>query len=280
MNPRCKICEAATRHFGQQLVLMRHLAEYRQCEACGYVFIVEPHWLEEAYSTAIAALDTGIVTRNLWLADATSALLGLSLRHVRRSLDYGGGSGLLVRLMRDRGHDFHWHDAYSPNLLAGGFESDAGATYDMLTAFELVEHLDEPVATIDAMHALAPVLVVSTELLPAGTSGVDDWWYFAPESGQHIGFFTTRSLAILAERLGLTLSSNLRNLHVLAPRPVSKGLLRVLRKPSRARWLARAGIRRSLAHQDADVLQRRLRSHGAGLAKTAQDTGQAPRDVL
>ena len=25
---------------------------------------------------------------------------------------------MLVRLMRDRGHDFRWHDAYSPNLLA------------------------------------------------------------------------------------------------------------------------------------------------------------------
>ena len=58
---RCKICDAATAHFGSQLVLAKHQAEYRRCTACGYLFVVQPHWLEEAYSTAIAALDTGIV---------------------------------------------------------------------------------------------------------------------------------------------------------------------------------------------------------------------------
>ncbi|MGH8033486.1 MAG: hypothetical protein ACREO8_14295, partial [Luteimonas sp.] len=91
----------------------------------------------------------------------------------------------------------------------------------------------------------------------------DGWWYYAPESGQHIGFFTHRSLSILAERLGLRLSSNARNLHVLAADPVSARLLHALRKPSRARWLAWTGIRKSLAHADARELQRRLRA-GSG----------------
>lgn len=144
MSAPCKVCGSATAHFGRQRVLTAFNAECRRCSACGYVFVVEPHWLEQAYSTAIAALDTGIVTRNLWLADATCALLGLSLRGVRRSLDFGGGSGLFVRMMRDRGHDFHWWDAYSPNLLACGFEARAEDRFDLLTAFELVEHLVEP----------------------------------------------------------------------------------------------------------------------------------------
>ena len=259
MNPTCKICEAPTLHFGQQLILGQYMAEYRRCTSCGYVFVVDPHWLEQAYSTAIAALDTGIVTRNLWLADAMSALLGISLRQVRRTLDFGAGTGLLVRLMRDRGHDFHWYDAYSPNLLARGFESDLSGRFDMVTAFELVEHLPEPVATFDTLRLLAPVIVVSTELMPAAASEVDDWWYYAPESGQHIGFFTMKSLEVLARRLGLTLSSNGRNLHVLAPQALSTTLLHALRKPARARWLAWPGLRGSLAHADALLLQSRLR---------------------
>lgn len=260
MNPACKICEAATVHFGRQIILGQFEAEYRRCGKCGYVFIVNPYWLEQAYSTAIAALDTGIVTRNLWLADATSALLGLSLRDVRRTLDFGAGTGLLVRLMRDRGHDFSWHDAYSPNLLARGFEADLDTAFDMVTAFELVEHLPEPVATFEKLRALSPIILISTELMPPTARGVDDWWYYAPESGQHIGFFTEVSLATLAERLGLRLSSNGRNLHVLAPEGVNPTLLRALRKPTRAKWLAWTGIRKSLAHRDADLLQARLQA--------------------
>ena len=260
MDPACKICASATTHFGRQLVLARFEAEYRQCGKCGYVFIVDPHWLEQAYSTAIAALDTGIVTRNLWLADATSALLGLALRDVRRTLDFGAGSGLLVRLMRDRGHDFSWHDAYSPNLLARGFDAEPDARFDMVTAFELVEHLPEPMETFEKLRSLAPVMVISTELMPSPARRLDDWWYYAPESGQHIGFFTPASLAIVAERVGLRLSSNGRNLHVLAPTAVSPVLLRALRKPGRAKWLAWPGKGGSLAHQDAERLAARLRA--------------------
>lgn len=255
---RCRICDAQTAHFGTQRVLARHEAEYRRCARCGYVFVVEPHWLEEAYSVAITALDTGIVERNLWLADAACALLRFSLPQVRSGLDYGGGSGLFVRLMRDRGHRFHWRDAYSPNLLARGFEAEPDARFDLLTAFELVEHLPDPLPAFDEFRALAPRMLLSTELLPADAR-LGDWWYFAPEAGQHIGFFTRAAFEIVAERLGLRFRSNGRNLHVLAAEPVSERLLRFLRKPARARVLGRLGTRRSLAHEDAAMLLARLR---------------------
>ena len=255
---RCKICDAATAHFGSQLVLAKHQAEYRRCTACGYLFVVQPHWLEEAYSTAIAALDTGIVERNLWLADATCALLRFSLPDVRSGIDYGGGTGLFVRLMRDRGHCFPGHDAYSPNLLARGFEAEPGERHDLLTAFELIEHLPEPLLVFDEFHTLAPSILLSTELVPDGAQ-LGRWWYFAPEAGQHIGFFTRAALQVVAERLGLRLSSNGRNLHVLGTEPVGEALLGFLRKPARARLLGRLGRRRSLAHADAALLQQRLR---------------------
>ena len=258
MSFNCKICEASTSGVGEQLVLARHKAEYRRCINCGYMFIVEPFWLEEAYSTAITALDTGIVERNLWLADAMCGLLKWSLPNVRTCVDYGGGTGLLVRLMRDRGYDFRWRDAYAPNLLARGFDAVAGEHFDLLTAFELVEHLPDPWPVFEEFRALAPRFVISTELLPADPR-LDQWWYFAPETGQHIGFFTRRSLEIVAERLGMQVWSNDRNLHVLSHERVSERLLRVLRKPVRARVLSWAARGRSLAHPDAAALKQRLR---------------------
>jgi len=260
MPDPCKVCAAPTDAFGRGRFLGKYDAEYRRCPACGYLAVADAHWLAEAYATAIAALDTGIVARNLWLADATCALLGLSLRHVRSAVDYGAGTGLLVRLLRDRGHDFHWHDGYSPNLLAIGFEADLTRRYDLATAFELVEHLPDPLAGFATLHALAPALLVSTELLPEPAPAPGTWWYYAPEAGQHIGFFTRRSLEVIAERLGLRLSSNGRNLHLLAPERVSEPLLRLLGKPRHARWLSAFGRRRSLAHRDAEQLQARLRA--------------------
>lgn len=268
MTDACKLCESPTDGFGRDTILGRHAAEYRRCRSCGYVFIADPHWLAEAYETAITALDTGIVARNLWLADAACALLGLSLREVRRSVDYGGGSGMLVRLMRDRGHDFHWYDAYSPNLLAIGFEADLSQRYDLATAFELVEHLPDPWSGFQTLHRLAPALLISTELLPDPAPPPGQWWYYAPEAGQHIGFFTRRSLDVISERLGLQASSNGRNLHVLADCPVSARLLKLLRKPGPARVLSIAGRRRPLTRPDAAMLEQRLRRRSASADAT------------
>ena len=39
-------------------------------------------------------------------------------------VDYGGGYGLLVRLMRNSGFDFYRYDPYCANFFAKGFEVD------------------------------------------------------------------------------------------------------------------------------------------------------------
>ncbi|TAN04158.1 MAG: class I SAM-dependent methyltransferase [Rhodanobacteraceae bacterium] len=263
----CKVCGGASAAFGELTVLGRHRARYRRCEACGYVFVDDPNWLDEAYADhAIAALDTGIVVRNLWLADALDALLRWRFRNVRRALDHGAGTGLFVRLMRDRGYDFRWSDPYCENLFALGFEADEAQTFDLVTCFEVIEHLVEPLPVFEQLAARAPILIFSTELLPEHDNHPGEWHYYAPATGQHVGFFTQASLRKLAARLGRHFASDGRMLHAFTADPLDPRWLRRVAKQRHARWLLRLARRRpTLTWRDGETLARRLAEQQARL---------------
>src|SRR5204862_8059305 len=102
----------------------------------------EPWWLAEAYATAIADIDTGLLARNLHARRIVAVFLHLAGAGTRPCLDWAGGTRALTRLMRDVGFDFRWQDRYCPNVHARGFEWDAslGAPF-ACTAFEVLEHL-------------------------------------------------------------------------------------------------------------------------------------------
>lgn len=258
----CKLCGGDAEPFGELMVLGRHHARYRRCAACGYVSVESPDWLDEAYADhAIAALDTGIVMRNLWLADAVDALLRWRFRSVRTALDYGGGTGLFVRLMRDRGHDFRWSDPHCENLFALGFEADERESFDLVTCFEVIEHLTDPMPVFRRLAERAPILVFSTELLPAHNNCPGEWHYYAPETGQHVGFFTAASLQRVANQLGCHFASDSRMLHAFTAEPFNPRWLRVVSKQRRARRLLRlAGKRMPLTWRDAEALTEKLRA--------------------
>ena len=70
--------------------------------------------------------DTGLVMRNLDIAKKLATLLYFGFDPRARYVDVAGGYGMLTRLMRDDGFDFHWDDKFCANLLARGFEADTG----------------------------------------------------------------------------------------------------------------------------------------------------------
>jgi hypothetical protein len=222
----CPICGGVLAPAFEAVVLGRHRARYEHCPGCGFLRVRDPHWLGEAYSSAIAATDTGLVMRNIENARRLASVLcfGMGERGNGRYLDAAGGHGLLTRLMRDAGFDFRWSDKYCENLLARGFEfRPEHAPCAAVTAFEVLEHVEDPVRLVAEALTLtaSDTFIFTTELYAGEPPLPGQWWYYALETGQHIAFYQERTLGTLAARLGMRLFSTPR-LHVLSKRSLSR----------------------------------------------------------
>jgi hypothetical protein len=178
-----------------------------------------------------------------------------------RFLDYGGGCGLLVRLMRDSGLDFLWHDRYATNLFARGFEGSTADHYELVTAFEVFEHLADPLDEIAQMFIVSKNILFSTELLPESRPRPGEWWYFALESGQHISIYSRESLRRIAEHFSVNLYSA-GMLHLLTPKRISPSVFRMLCRGGVSRFLGRFVRSESKTVQDREIISQTIRLEG------------------
>lgn len=231
MNERCTVCGAHRKHTFDATLLRRHRVGYFYCVSCGLLQTERPSWLDEAYGQAIADLDTGVIGRNLVHARIASSILGLLFNRRGRFADIAGGYGLFVRRMRDLGFDFHWEDKHCENLVARGFEwQPALRPATAVTAFEVLEHVYDPCAFLRDIieRAGTRTILFSTLLFQGPPPDPKTWWYYAFETGQHITFYQKKTLAHVANTLGLHFLTNGSNLHMMTDRPVSPLVFRLL----------------------------------------------------
>ncbi|MEO5647031.1 MAG: hypothetical protein ABIQ56_01645, partial [Chitinophagaceae bacterium] len=58
-------------------------------------------------------------------------------------------------------------------------------------------------------------VLFSTELVPSpAIKSPADWWYFVPETGQHIAFYTRESLQFIADKYGKFFYTNGSTIHL------------------------------------------------------------------
>ena len=229
----CKICAAGAEYVFSKVMLGKYDVKYYRCPSCLFLQTEEPYWLNEAYDNVITLLDLGLIYRNMHWAPVVQTLITRYYDSGKTFLDFGGGYGMLVRMMRDRGFDFYRQDKFCENLFANHFDIvdlPPNQTFEAVTAFEIFEHFPDPMASFSEIRSYSDNIIFSTELAPQHID-IATWGYLDPETGQHISMYSLRTLQRIAEKLKLQLSSNGVNLHMFSKRPVSAWEFRQLVRP-------------------------------------------------
>lgn len=257
---KCKICQSQTTPLfpNKVIVLDKYSVDYFKCNSCGFIQTEVPYWLDEAYNSAITSLDIGLVSRNQRISQQLHALITLLFDKKGSYLDYGGGYGMLVRMMRDIGHDFYRYDTYCENLFSLHFDLNdiSERKFELITAFELFEHLLDPVAETQKMLELGDSIFFSTEIIPDhNINKPEDWWYFIPETGQHISLYSIASLKKLAEHFKCNFYTDNKSLHLITKRKFNPLYFKLALKIKVSNLISKLSTPQSLLLTDLDYIR-------------------------
>lgn len=186
---------------------------YFLCENCHFCFAPEIYtwdiatFASKIYNDSYIDIDPDYVSaRPRANADSLLKLFGKQ-KNLFRHLDYGGGSGLLSQLLREK----QWQSSsYDPFYNTQQTIEQLGQ-FDLITAYEVFEHVPDVkklMANLSALLSKNGIILFST--LVSDEHLVKNqrinWWYAAPRNG-HISLFSKASLSILARDNGFSLGS-------------------------------------------------------------------------
>jgi hypothetical protein len=199
----CRLCGGQTSFQFSKSILEKYAVRYWRCGSCHCLQTDPPHWLAESYKTVHSAGDTGMVARTWQMAQATSLLLRLAgVAPATQCIDWGGGNGLFSRMMRDQNYNYANDDKYAEPFYCAGFTRQVLgiATCDVVTSFEVFEHLPNPGAELGEILSLDPkIWIFSTQLYAAQDQ---NWKYLSPRNGRHVFFYSEDGLHSFARKHG------------------------------------------------------------------------------
>lgn len=224
-NNSCKICGSKREKIFTKGILGKYNVSYHKCLSCGFLQTEKPHWLKESYSSAITATDIGLVNRNITFSNIVEDIIYKHFDKNAKFLDYAGGYGLFTRIMRDKGFDFYHEDKYCENIFAKHFDihglPEKDRKFELVTAFEMMEHIENPFEELDYIFSMTDNFLFSMELVP--DKDLENWWYLGTEHGQHISFYAKESLEKIAQKYDKSYYSN-ESLHFISKRKDLKGV--------------------------------------------------------
>jgi 2-polyprenyl-6-hydroxyphenyl methylase/3-demethylubiquinone-9 3-methyltransferase len=233
---RCKCCDAAAPLCGvvdlnkNCEIVRRNVLPccgipvyYYRCPDCKFIFTTAFDGFTHADFARVIYNDQYVLVDPDYESARPNANAGLLQKlfpasKPARLLDYGGGNGMLARLLAERG--FPNVDCYDPHVEQ--YAQKSPHTYDCIVSFEVFEHTTDPLGLVTALNDLLadPGLVIfSTFLQPPDIDQFGlNWWYAAPRNG-HVSLYSRESLVRLTQRFGLQLFSHNQNLHLLVRNP-------------------------------------------------------------
>ena len=196
----CRLCGGETSKRFELQLLGRHQVSYLRCSRCQSLETEAPYWLSEAYGDDVPAEDPFYLFRNLEVARHVKLMLHLfRVPKSANVLDFGGGLGVVARLIRESGWEAFVEDRFTdppfPDI------SWSGKQADFVLASEVFEHLDQPAEQIGRIFALQPRYVYVRTSRYGGEGS--DWFYLAPETGQHVFFYSDQAMRLIAAAITL-----------------------------------------------------------------------------
>lgn len=224
----CKICNGKTEKIFDKIILQKYPTNYHKCTNCFFVQTDEVTWLKEAYESAITYLDIGLLWRNNHLVKEVSPIIDICFPEAKNMLDYAGGYGAFVRLMRDEGYNFYRQDDFCENIFTKHFDiTDTNIKkFDLVTGFEVLEHFNDPMNDIATIFEYSENAIFSTEITPKTNSEIENWWYIAQETGQHIAFYSEESMQLIAKHFNKNYYCKNRNIHIFTSKKLTNNQIR------------------------------------------------------
>jgi hypothetical protein len=201
----CRLCGGVAEQGFSSCYLGKYAVRFYRCGTCQSLQTEPPYWLNEAYAGGpVHESDPNYLRRGLMIFALVKMLVRiLRIREDEAIIDYGGGIGIVPRLLADEGFRALNFDAYAPCIF--GTEIDLAkqgppGEVGMVVLTEVLEHLANPDADFAAIFRLVPRYIFATTAIYRGQGG--DWYYIKPETGQHVFFYSRGAIEGAARKRG------------------------------------------------------------------------------